>query len=1176
MLASLLPAAMAAAFDKCARPNGEWAGFDQANGESYAYAVAHSGNHVYVGGRGMGSLSYATSHNNGDYHDHIGTHAAHQSHTDVAAAGAHHETGSFAAPDDGYPDAVSSRYGMDNFIYKLSETGQPVSVYAMDVTTSDGKTDGTSENDYPYSYPYGLDGIEGEPDMIVVGGAFFGRIKFPKADGTTIDLVNRKFSWYDGYVAKIDMATKSVVWASSDHLEGRGYFRTVVTTAAGHVITATDTYDGKGYTGNLTKFNGLTGALVWQKNFGKEINSFRDVKLSASGEKVYVTGAFKGKDLTTYAPALATMTSCDDGEKASAVVAEFDVAPTDGPVAQWVTHIGCGNSRGAKGTFIEGDYLYVVGELSEPSDLLVPADGVAADACKLAGDLGGFLVKLKKDTGKCVWAKDLGATRKVVANADFVWTQTSDDDPFTLDADHTVVPSDRDSITAKFKALDGVGLWGAAVGGSGRDWGYDFTMTPTGPVTVGYSQSSTLSMGAVTATNLQKQAAQAADTAAATAMFVMQISTTDVVPSCLTCPADGDLTDATVNANKCFADGQCIDNGGFSTVNECFRCDPSAGVQKSLTTVVGVNHCFIDGKCKAKDDFRPSFRSYNTGSVCETCQPTVDGNGWSPVSGFWQDQKYAGQTGASHDCGWTSTSRGGYSSKPGPCAPNNYGILFTRNTQGCQVLPEVTMPTTKSTGLQSALANPSAGTELARITSAIAAAQSATSTEETGLTAAWYSGDTASCEKVAITGADTTAHGPCQNTPAAHADAMAALFDTNMHYGHSVARIKVQQALAILHDDLAPPKTTTAPQADIKMDILAHMLIPMYQGAIKAAYDMDNGGKAAARDAGLAYWNMIHPNVPGFNADDKARLVALFGPSASGANNNYCEVKAILHRNLPGSSMLQYGQKPHVAMGSRSGQATWDPSGLPTASAQHLPHKYDVDSAQMAGAPGSTHGLVDPDGGNTKCWSNDCNPVAEPVTAVEVVHLQERDIGTLKDASTKECTYPPPSPPPAETPSWVGATVVLTLTASGSVSDYSNLRDLTEKIATAAGLASSLVTISVAAASVIITATINVPAALTAASVQTLLSSKLGTAATASAALGIDVESDPTMIATEVQQESSDSGLTDGEIAGVAIGATVGGIVLLGLVGLILRSIMFKEAKPVFTCLEKAPAKSPA
>ena len=126
------------------------------------------------------------------------------------------------------------------------------------------------------------------------------------------------------------------------------------------------------------------------------------------------------------------------------------------------------------------------------------------------------------------------------------------------------------------------------------------------------------------------------------------------------------------------------------------------------------------------------------------------------------------------------------------------------------------MPTTKSTALTAALVNPSAGTEMARITSAITVAQSVTSTDQTGLMAAWYSGNTAACTQVVIKGADTTTHGPCQNTPAAHADAMAAAFDTNMHYGHSVARIKVQQALAILNDDLTPPKTTTATQAVLR------------------------------------------------------------------------------------------------------------------------------------------------------------------------------------------------------------------------------------------------------------------------------------------------------------------------------------------------------------------------
>ena len=70
---------------------------------------------------------------------------------------------------------------------------------------------------------------------------------------------------------------------------------------------------------------------------------------------------------------------------------------------------------------------------------------------------------------------------------------------------------------------------------------------------------------------------------------------------------------------------------------------------------------------------------------------------------------------------------------------------------------------------------------------------------------------------------------------------------------------------------------------------------------------------------------------------------------------------------------------------------------------------------------------------------------------------------------------------------------MLTLTASGSVSDYtdSDKSSLQQKVATAAGVDKSLVTIEVTAASVLITATIAVPAATTAAAVRTSLSSKL-------------------------------------------------------------------------------------
>ena len=66
---------------------------------------------------------------------------------------------------------------------------------------------------------------------------------------------------------------------------------------------------------------------------------------------------------------------------------------------------------------------------------------------------------------------------------------------------------------------------------------------------------------------------------------------------------------------------------------------------------------------------------------------------------------------------------------------------------------------------------------------------------------------------------------------------------------------------------------------------------------------------------------------------------------------------------------------------------------------------------------------------------------------------------------------------------------MLTLTASGSVSDYTDSvkSSLQQKIADAAGVHKSLVTIRVTAASVIITATIGVPASTTADQVQTSL-----------------------------------------------------------------------------------------
>jgi hypothetical protein len=94
---------------------------------------------------------------------------------------------------------------------------------------------------------------------------------------------------------------------------------------------------------------------------------------------------------------------------------------------------------------------------------------------------------------------------------------------------------------------------------------------------------------------------------------------------------------------------------------------------------------------------------------------------------------------------------------------------------------------------------------------------------------------------------------------------------------------------------------------DIKKDVLAHMLVPMYQGAIHAAHKMDTPATASDGLKELAaYWNIIKDKVAfDTNPGDKPRMEALAASDANNlGTNNWCTVKALLHRNLPDGSKL--------------------------------------------------------------------------------------------------------------------------------------------------------------------------------------------------------------------------------------------------------------------------------
>merc|ERR1740130_1634221 len=138
--------------------------------------------------------------------------------------------------------------------------------------------------------------------------------------------------------------------------------------------------------------------------------------------------------------------------------------------------------------------------------------------------------------------------------------------------------------------------------------------------------------------------------------------------------------------------------------------------------------------------------------------------------------------------------------------------------------------------------------------------------------------------------------------------------------------------------------------------------------------------------------------------------------------------------------------------------------------------------------------------------------------------------------------------------------VVLTLTASGSVSDHSDTLSLQQGVATAAGVDKSLVTIEVTAGSVVVTATIAVPASTTADKMQASLSSTLGTAAAASTALGITVESPPTMAIT-TKKDADTAKMPTWAIAIIVIVAAMFFLVLVILAVVVSRE---QQGKPVF------------
>jgi hypothetical protein len=411
----------------------------------------------------------------------------------------------------------------------------------------------------------------------------------------------------------VDMATGKAVWVTDVGLRVMGiYTRAIATTAAGHVlVSANYKLDGVN-TGMLGKYDGSNGAHVWSASYsGTSVIS----SVQALDEIAYTSGLFKGFHVDPFATGT-RMTSSSNGTGSDAFVASLDVSSSAGPAPTWVVQIG--QSSGYPTVVVSADFLFVAGALKAAS---------AIGTCSLTGEFGGYLVKLDRQTGSCLWARDTPPILRAVSDGSHVWTVQSSSKALQFDATHTLenIGKEDDVFVAKFQSSDGVGLWAAVIGGTGDDSVKDFGMTPSGPIFVGSSRSETVSLGELTVTNLHHQTAEAvegfdpdtshAQNAAQQTLFAMLLATTDEVPSCITCPS-GELTasDTTIVSGTCFAHGECVADGAFSHAHSpamsCLKC-VSANSQTELAAPDLSSHCYFDDICHPAGERAPAYNWQN-------------------------------------------------------------------------------------------------------------------------------------------------------------------------------------------------------------------------------------------------------------------------------------------------------------------------------------------------------------------------------------------------------------------------------------------------------------------------------------------------------------------------------------------------------------------------------------
>jgi hypothetical protein len=1154
------------AYDSCNLPIAEWAGLNQAEGNGGLYGAAYNDNHVYIAGYQAGNFAFHSANKDGDT---TGDHDA----TDHTTVQVEHETGSHTDPDENGDTTPhpSEQNGWDAVVTKIDMNGEYQGIFAVDTYPVDGKFDDTSLNSGWGGYSYFTDLDSGDKDSMVVAGSFRGKLTFPvAADDDAVTLENAKWQKYDAFITKYDVTTQKVLWATGEKLqrptcnqntdgtpdsdcdEPTSVGGSIAVTGDGHVV-ATSNYNLKGRNtdrGRVLLFNGATGANVWEKQLGTSSLTFGT---EAIGNIGYVVGRIEGVDVDPFEIG-ANTTSCGDGSSASVLIAAVDATADGTGETTWQKSFGCGTAASIVAD-PSGNHLYVGGHIDEAEEGAPYAIG---DSCSLTGKFGGFLMKIKVEDGECVWATDTPpvgyySTRwgfryhGLDTDGTYIWTLKSDDSPMTFSDDLTVPVrgSSDDGFLAKYDCADGAGLWALSIGGAGDDNLIDVVNTGNGILIAGTTKSAEISLGDVTIQNLQHDRSYADSDAPGlnagyNAHFAMLIHDEAQI-SCIDSCDSGKTTDATLKSGFCLVGSTCVADGDMYEYKPCFQCTAATSTTE-LQGPITDNHCYIDEICVPTGTNKPSYTRYNQNSVCEVCQPTVDTSGFSLLAGHFHDREFAvDETG-----GGTRGCHSGFNQI------SKYGVVFEMQSNGCQVLPDMTVTATVDS---SAMTHDQMSLE------AVKAVQDATK-DNKGAEHAWlyYHGDSATCTKASVSytqeGATKTHSDLCAGTPALKADEMAEAFETILFYGQSMARVKVQQGLMILKAELNND-ADAAKIVDLKQDIVAHIMISAYQGVIHHAHQMTVGSdKAAAQAEATKYWDIIHPH---WNAGaDKTALANMFDTATAPTGDfHYCGASEMLKRNMPASSAWHYGSAD-TDCGTEHG-------GGRGSSRPSLDHSFALVDANHTLETALELGK------NYEATQHESN--------MDRLYLSHADLGTLKAALNEDmeaptCTMPPPPPPPPA-PSFPPTThgVSCAFSAAGDVSDYDEAKQEGIKgvLADAANVPSSAVTLDIKAGSVIITATIAVSDGEAASTVSTALSAgilsseaTLQAAFTAAGVTGVTVEA---ITAAPSAVSLADEGLTTGELAGIAVAGAVGGIILIGIIYMVL--LKKRTNKPIFYCLEE-------